>query len=81
MRAGAGAFYPKPSHDPREKKMTKERSETLLELVAELVSQLALPDFPKTERADGVKKSATSLGRIAAEALEVQGERSGERGS
>jgi hypothetical protein len=35
--------------------MTKERPETLPDLVAGLASQLALPDFPKTEGADGVK--------------------------
>ncbi len=61
MRAGAGAFCQKPSHDRREKKMTQERSETLPELVAGLASQLALPDFPKTERADGVKVKRDEL--------------------
>ncbi len=35
--------------------MMKERPETLPDLVAGLASQLALPDFPKTEGADGVK--------------------------
>ena len=58
MRAGAGAFYPKPSHDRREKRMTKERPETLPDLVAGFAGQLALPGFPKTEGADGVKVKA-----------------------
>jgi hypothetical protein len=35
--------------------MTKERTETLTDLVAGPASQRALPDFPKTEVADGVK--------------------------
>ena len=35
--------------------MTRELPETLPDLVAGLASQLALPDFQKTEGADGVK--------------------------
>jgi hypothetical protein len=41
--------------------MTKERPETLPDLVAGLASQLALPDFPKTEGADGVKVKRDEL--------------------
>ena len=38
--------------------MTKERPETLPDLVAGFAGQLALPGFPKTEGADGVKVKA-----------------------
>ena len=61
--------------------MTKELPETLPDLVAGLASQLALPDFPKTEGADGVKVKRDEHREKAAKALEVQGERRGGRGS
>jgi len=41
--------------------MTKERPETLPDLVAGLASQLAFPDFPKTEVSDGVKVKRDEL--------------------